>query len=156
MLQAIRDFFDATLSGNGSNGDRHTIEMATASLLVEVIRMDGEATAAERETVLRAVRGKFHLTEAEAQQLIDLAEAEARQANDYYQFTSIINRRFSQPQRIRVVALMWEIAYADLVACPFEEHLIRKIADLLHVEHRDFITAKLAARAAATRRSGSR
>ena len=95
------------------------------------------------------MREKFNLAPGQAQQLVDLAEAEARQANDYFQFTSIINRRFTQAQKIRVIALMWEIAYADKVASPFEEHLIRKIADLLYVEHRDYITAKLAARDAA-------
>ncbi len=149
MLASIRDFFNSALVGDPAGSERHTLEVATAALLVEVVRMDGEATADEREATLRAVREKFNLAPGQAQQLVDLAEAEARQANDYYQFTSIINRRFTQAQKIRVIALMWEIAYADNVASPFEEHLIRKIADLLYVEHRDYITAKLTARAAA-------
>ena len=76
----------------------------------------------------------------------DLAEQEAREASDYYQFTSIINRRFSHPQKIHVVELLWEIAYAEAAANPYEEHLIRKLADLLYVDHRDYITAKLKAR----------
>lgn len=149
MLASIRSFFIKALAEDSVGNERHSLEIATAALLVEVVRMDGEATAEEREATLRAVRGKFNLAPGQAQQLIDLAEAEARQANDYYQFTSIINRRFTQAQKIQVVALMWEIAYADKVATPIEEHLIRKIADLLYVEHRDYITAKLAARDAA-------
>jgi uncharacterized tellurite resistance protein B-like protein len=149
MLKTIRDFFDTALASGGDRTDRHTIEVATAALLVEISRMDGEITAAERAAVLAAVRGKFGLTGAEAQQLVDLAEAEARQANDYYQFTSIVTKRFSREQRIRVVELLWEIAYADATACPFEEHLIRKLADLIYVDHADFIHAKLKARAEA-------
>jgi uncharacterized tellurite resistance protein B-like protein len=98
--------------------------------------------------VLRAVRDKFHLSDADAQALVEHGEAAAREANDYWQFTSIINRRFTQAQKIRVVELLWEVAYADAVASPFEEHLIRKLADLLYVEHADFIHAKLRARAA--------
>ena len=109
MLKAIRDFFDTALA-SGDRADRHTIEVATAALLVEISRMDGEITADERAAVLAAVRGKFGLTGDEAQKLVDLAEAEARQANDYYQFTSIITRRFSREQRIRVVELLWEVA----------------------------------------------
>jgi uncharacterized tellurite resistance protein B-like protein len=149
MLKAIRDFFDNALAADDTPRDRHSIELATAALLVEVIRMDGETSAAERDAVLCAVREKFHLSAAEAQTLVELAEAEARQANDYYQFTSVVNRRFTQAQKIRVVALMWEVAYADAHANAFEEHLIRKIADLLYVDHRDYIIAKLAARDAA-------
>ena len=155
MLKAIRDFFDAALAGDGDRADRHTIEVATAALLVEISRMDGEITAAERAAVLAAVRGRFGLTGAEAQQLVDLAEAEARQANDYYQFTSIITKRFSREQRIRVVELLWEVAFADATANPFEEHLIRKLADLIYVDHADFIRAKLTARAAAGPREGA-
>jgi uncharacterized tellurite resistance protein B-like protein len=147
MLKAIRDFFDTALA-SGDRADRHTIEVATAALLVEISRMDGEITADERTAVLAAVRGKFGLTGDEAQKLVDLAEAEARQANDYYQFTSIITRRFSREQRIRVVELLWEVAFADATANPFEEHLIRKLADLIYVDHADFIHAKLKARAA--------
>ena len=148
MLKAIRDFFDTALA-SGDRADRHTIEVATAALLVEITRMDGEITADERAAVLAAVRGKFGLTGDEAQTLVDLAEAEARQANDYYQFTSIITRRFSREQRIRVVELLWEVAFADATANPFEEHLIRKLADRIYVDHADFIHAKLKARAAA-------
>ena len=153
MLKAIRDFFDASVGAGGGIGDRHSIEVATAALLVEIVRMDGQTQPAERDAVLNAVRGKFGLSPAEAQTLVDLAEAEARQAHDYYQFTSIINRRFTQPQKIRVVQLLWEIAYADADASPFEEHLIRKLADLLYVEHHDYINAKLEARDAAARRA---
>ena len=156
MLANIRKFLDNHLGpGDATASDKHSIEVATAALLVEIVRMDGETQPAEREAVLRAVRGKFHLTSEEAQTLIDLAEQEAREATDYYQFTSIINRRFSQPQKIRVVELLWEVAYADQEANPYEEHLIRKLADLLYVDHRDYITAKLSARDAAARSQGA-
>ncbi len=147
MLSAIRNFLDRQL-GDPATVDRHSIEVATAALLVEIVRLGGDVQPAERDAVLRAVRGKFGLSPADAQTLIDLAEEEARQANDYYQFTSIINRRFTHAQKIRVVELLWEVAYADASASPIEEHVIRKLADLLYVEHRDYITAKLGARAA--------
>jgi uncharacterized tellurite resistance protein B-like protein len=151
MLADIRKFLDKHLSPTATAAnDRHTIEVATAALLAEIVRLDGSAQAAERDAALRAVRGKFGLTAPEAQTLIDLAEKEAREANDYYQFTSIINKRFTQPQKIRVVELLWEVAYADAAATPIEEHVIRRLADLLCVDHRDYITAKLKARAAAT------
>jgi uncharacterized tellurite resistance protein B-like protein len=154
MLKGIREFFDRAF-GDADPADRHTIEVATAALLVEIVRMDGEVSDVERAAVQDAVRGKFHLAPADAQALVDLAEAQARQANDYYQFTSIINRRFTQAQKIRVVELLWEVAYADAEANPFEEHLIRKLADLLYVEHPDYINAKLKARDAVGRKRSS-
>jgi len=148
MLKAIRDFFDQALRDDGARRG-HGIEVATAALLVEVMRLDGGADEAEREVVLRAVRERFGLAPDEAARLVALAEEEARQANDTWQFTSAIRERLSYDERVRVVALMWEVAHADASLSPYEEHLIRKVADLLYVAHRDYIIAKLAARDAA-------
>jgi len=63
--------------------------------------------------VLRAVREKFELPHEEAERLIALAEEEMKQASDYFQFTSLINRHFTQEQKQRVIELMWRIAYSD-------------------------------------------
>lgn len=152
MLNAIRDFFDRQLGDADAGRRAHGIELATAALLVEVMRMDSTADAAERAIVLEAVRGKFGLAPDEAERLIALAEEEARNANDYWQFTSVVNRRFSYEEKVRVVALLWEVAHADAALSVYEDHLIRKLADLLYVSHRDTVIAKLAAREAAPSR----
>lgn len=148
MLNRFRDFLDRQF-GAASGDEGHAIEIATAALLLEVSRMDGSIDAPEREAVLRAVRAKFGLDETAARELIALAEDEARQATDYYQFTSVVNERFSYEQKVRVVGLLWEVAYADGAMSAYEEHLIRKLADLLYVSHGDYINAKLRARDAA-------
>jgi len=147
MLSAIRDFFEKHIDAPAARGDeRHSIELATAALLVEVVRLGGEIKAAEREAVARAVRGRFGLSGAEAGTLLALAEDEAREATDHYQFTSLINKTFSQEQKQQVVELMWRVAYADGELSAYEQHVIRKIADLLYVPHRAYIAAKLRAR----------
>jgi uncharacterized tellurite resistance protein B-like protein len=150
MLNAIREFFDAHMGPAATERDaRHAVELATAALLVEVGRLDREIDPAERVVMLRAVREKFGLSADEADALIGLAEAEAREATDYYQFTSLINRHFSQEQRQRVIELMWQVAYADAELSAHEQHVMRKIADLLYVPHSAYIAAKLRARDAA-------
>jgi uncharacterized tellurite resistance protein B-like protein len=150
MLNAIREFFDQNVGAAAAAGDeRHAIELATAALLVETVRLDGEIDEAERAAAHRAVRAKFGLDEAAAATLIRLAEEEARDATGYYQFTSLINRQFSASQKERVIELMWQVAYADEALSAHEQHVVRKIADLLHVPHRAYIAAKLRARSAA-------
>ncbi|MCW5625046.1 MAG: TerB family tellurite resistance protein [Burkholderiales bacterium] len=148
MLSTIRDFFDKHIgAASGAQADdSHAIAVATAALLVEVVRMDGAMDAAERETVLNAVHQKFGLTGEEAATLIQLAEDEARQAVDYFQFTSLLNRHLSAEQKVRVIEQMWRVAYADSQVSAWEQHLIRKIGDLLYVPHGDFVAAKTRAR----------
>jgi uncharacterized tellurite resistance protein B-like protein len=147
MLSAIRDFFDKHLGTADAPGDdRHSIEVACAVLLVEMVRMDGEIQDAERAVVLRAVREKFGLSPEDADALMQLAEAEAQQSTDYFQFTSLINKRFTPEQKARLIEHMWSVAYADAELDLYEEHLVRKIADLLYVPHSAYIAAKLRAR----------
>lgn len=144
MLKAIREFFDRNMAASEAGG--HSIELATAALLVEVVRIDRETSPAEREAVLRAVHEKFGLSGTQADELLRLAEEEVRQATDYYQFTSLINRRFTQAQKERVIELMWRVAYADAELSAHELHLMRKIAGLLHVPDDAYIAAKLRAK----------
>jgi uncharacterized tellurite resistance protein B-like protein len=68
-----------------------------------------------------------------------------KQASDYFQFTSLINRHFTQEQKQRVIELMWRVAYSDASLSAHENHLMRKVADLLHITHGDYIAAKMRA-----------
>jgi uncharacterized tellurite resistance protein B-like protein len=149
MLRALKDFFDRHIAPAPGRDERHTIELATAALLVETLRIDAEIREPERAAALAAVRGKFGMSDAEADALLELAEQEVRQATDYFQFTSLINRHFSMDQKVRVIELMWSVAWADDELSPHERHLMRKIVDLLHVPHGDAVAAQARARGGA-------
>jgi uncharacterized tellurite resistance protein B-like protein len=155
VLKSIRDFFDRNIAQDAPTADRHSVELATAALLVEVIRSDAEITASEQKAVMRAVREKFNLSEDEAQAILNLAEQEVRTANDYYQFTSLINRHFDQQHKQHIIELMWRVAYADAELAAHENHVLRRIAELLHITHADYIAAKMRARDAAERGDGT-
>jgi uncharacterized tellurite resistance protein B-like protein len=148
MLNSIRSFFDRHIATPSPAGDGHSIQLATAALLVETARIDSATTETERDAVLRAVHEKFELPADEAAALIDLAEAEMKQATDYFQFTSLVNQHFTPEQKLRIVELMWRVAFADEELSAHENHLMRKIGDLLHIPHGDYIAAKMRAQAA--------
>jgi uncharacterized tellurite resistance protein B-like protein len=146
MLASLREFFDRRLGPEaGVPEERQRLEVATAALLVEVMRLDGAAED-ERAAVLRAVQHTFGLAPDAAQEIVALADEEARESVGYYQFTSLINRQFDAAQKERVVELMWRVAYADDSLSAHEQHVIRKVAALLHVPHAAYIAAKLRAR----------
>lgn len=149
MLKSIREFFERNLAPGGDvQQSRHTIELATAALLIEVVRCDAGITDEERQSVHKAVREKFGLAPDEADTLIRLAEDEVAQANDLFQFTSLINRDFTQQQKQRVIELMWRAALADAQISAHENHVLRRVAELLHVTHGDYIAAKTRAQSA--------
>jgi uncharacterized tellurite resistance protein B-like protein len=152
MLRALKDLFDSVTSGSAAASpadEERQLRLATAVLLVETMRADPEVKDAERQVVMAALRHKFELAADELDRLLELADQKARTANDFFAFTSTLNDRFTQPQKIRIVEFMWQVAYADGDIDENENHLISKVAGLLHVTHGEYIGAKLRARQAA-------
>jgi uncharacterized tellurite resistance protein B-like protein len=143
MLNRIKRFFDRHLAVESMAQDpEHVLRLAIAALLLEMTHMDGEVWPEQREAVEQAVRTCFDLTASEANELLDLAEAERTQSTDYFQFTSLINGAFTPEQKVRLVEMLWRVAYANEALHKYEEHLVRKVADLLYVPHSAFIAAK--------------
>jgi uncharacterized tellurite resistance protein B-like protein len=151
MFRALQDLFDAFSSpAPASPGQQeHALQLATAVLLVEVMRADPDVPPAERDAVLAALGRKFPLARDELERLVELAQDRVRTANDFFAFTSTLNDRFTHPQKVRIIELMWSVAFADGDLDENENHVISKVAGLLHVTHGEYIAAKLHARQAA-------
>ncbi|PKO50221.1 MAG: hypothetical protein C0607_03890 [Azoarcus sp.] len=149
MLRTLKDLFNSFApASEGAVGghDEHTLQLATAVLLVEVMRSDAEVDETERAAILSALGKRFGLGGDERARLLELAETASSEAVDFHRFTSRINNGFDAGEKARVIELMWEITYADGHLSNHENHLMRKIADLLHVSHADYISAKQRAR----------
>jgi len=152
MLKTLKDLFDNVFipaSVAPGHCDEHTLQLATAVLLVEVMRADAEIAPAERTQVLAALRDKFKLHDDEAARLVELAHQTVHGASDFFQFTSRINESFDMEDKVRMVEHLWRVAYADGVLTAHENHLMRRVSDLLHVPHGAYINAKMRAKQAA-------
>ncbi|MEP7314243.1 MAG: TerB family tellurite resistance protein [Pseudomonadota bacterium] len=148
MLRILTELFDSLKpaeSPAGIAGREHTLELVTAVLLVEVVRADGQIEDSERAAVLAALRSRFSLTEQQLSDLFELALHKSEHAHDLHSFTALINKQLNEPERIRVFELLWTVAYANGRADDHEAHLLRRLADLLHIRHGDAIGAKLRA-----------
>lgn len=144
MLKAIRDFFDAKIRSRQEDAEEpeHRLQLATAALLVEMTRADRTVQEEERRAVDAALAEVFALGEDERRELVRLAELELGHSASLFQFTRIIDREFDLERKITVVEMLWRVAYADACKDHHEEHLVRKIAELLHVPHTAFIMAR--------------
>jgi uncharacterized tellurite resistance protein B-like protein len=143
VLRAIQDFFSLNIEPDMQAGpDQHGLQLATAALMFEMLRADDNEHPDERRTLEQALQTCFALSESETSQLAQLAEREAAESVSLYQFTGLINAHFSPDEKIRVVEMLWQVAYADARLDRYEEALVRKIAELIHVPHREFIQAK--------------
>jgi uncharacterized tellurite resistance protein B-like protein len=151
VLSALRKLFEERvapeIAKESPGAQEHGLRLAAATLLFEVVRADARVTDEERAVLRAAVQSTFGLARDEAEELVRLAEEASRDAASVYEFTSLVDRELPFDQKKRLVELLWLVAFADGEKDPQEEHLVRRIAGLLHVPHPDFIDAKIRARA---------
>lgn len=116
--------------------------LAAAMLLFEVAWADHEITAAEVESMVSALTQLFGIEESAARTLADRAIETHEIETSIYPFTQAINDALSIEEKQKLITTLWRLALADQIVDKYEEHAIRRIADLLYVPHRDFIRAK--------------
>jgi len=144
MIGTIREFFTVRIVRE--EREEPSLALATAALLIEVSRADFDVSDEERAAIQEQVRTSFGLGEEETRELVALAEEEVSRAVSLYEFTRLVDKTFSPEQKRHIIGLLWNVALSDERLEAREEHLIRKIATLLHVPHEAFIEEKIAAR----------
>ncbi|MGI1678558.1 MAG: TerB family tellurite resistance protein [Cellvibrionaceae bacterium] len=117
-------------------------QLATAALLIEVAFADHDFDETERQELKAILQKKFNLEPEALIELTALAQDEQKYATSLYQFTQVINQSCSMNDKYELIKAMWEVAYIDGNIDKYEEHLIRKVSELLYVSHSDFIRAK--------------
>jgi uncharacterized tellurite resistance protein B-like protein len=113
------------------------LRIAVAALLVEAAHVDDTFAAAERETIGRLLERRFGLPAEAARRLLATAEAVADGSAQLFRFTQIINDRLSAEQRVEVIEMMWEVAYADGDLDALEDTLLRRVGGLIYVPDRE-------------------
>jgi uncharacterized tellurite resistance protein B-like protein len=157
MLRTLMDLMDSlrpSPAGGSPASTEHTLQLATAVMLVEVMRADQHLGDAERAAVRRALEEKFRLGADESARLSELAVGKAREASDLFAFTSCINERFDMTQKIRMIEHMWHVALADGHLDAHERHVLWRVADLLHVPQGAYVHARMRAEQASGRTPG--
>ena len=140
MINRIKALFAAPGVSDAADTGQHThdeLQLAAAALLIEAATQDGHYGEAEQAAIDALLQQHFGLTAAEAQTLHDLAVAEHTEANQLLGFTRIIKDRYSEEERIELIEMAWEVAYADGELHDHEANLLRRLGGLLYVSDKD-------------------
>jgi uncharacterized tellurite resistance protein B-like protein len=126
------------LSGDSPASARSDqLQIAVAALMVHAARMDDTFDAAERQTIERLLAQRFALSPDAVQRLLAAAERRAEDSTQLYPFTRLAVERLDERERIQLIEMLWEVAYADGVLDPDEDALLRRVAGLLYVSDHD-------------------
>jgi uncharacterized tellurite resistance protein B-like protein len=145
MLDGLRQFIADVVSPETPHGrafDDHDYRLAATALLIHVVSLDGEPSANERRKLHGLIESRFGLDPGTADRLIASATKVEGDAVDLYHFTSVIMRQADDAGRLRIVEMMWEIAYADGAVTEFEDNVVWRASDLLGVSSRDRLELK--------------
>lgn len=140
MLKAIaRLLFDNDAAADVPAGGHApaALRRAAAGLLVDVALLDGGLAAAERVRIATLLRERFELAAADAEALVAAAEAAAAESVELYGLSRVVRDHFDHDERIAMVEMLWEVAYADGVLHPYEANMLRRVAGLLYVSDRE-------------------
>lgn len=139
MLKRIKALFleqedTAPSGGSHSHEERN---LATIALLVEAAMMDENFDEAERAHIIALAKSRFELSDSEAQELLEAAQTKVADASQLFGFTRVVNARFEYDERVELMEMLWQVAYADGELHDYESNLMRRISGLIHVTDRD-------------------
>ena len=137
MIKRLMDFMGRGGAQSADLDENQELRLAAAALLIEAARMDGNVDDAERHAIAEQLAGCFNLNGEETDALIEAAGAKVDESTQLYPFTRVITDRFSEDERIRMIEMLWTVAYADRRLHDYEASLVRRVAGLIHVADRD-------------------
>ena len=151
MIESIKSFFENKLTKKEEEEAptaMSRVDLTCAALLVEVMNSDHELDEREHQEFMAVLQQSYNIAESDLEELIQLAKDEAFEATSLYEFTKLINDSYDYEQKVELIENMWRIAFSDKRLDKYEDHLIRKVSELIYVSHSDFIKTKLKVRIA--------
>jgi uncharacterized tellurite resistance protein B-like protein len=144
VFDAIRNFVADLADSDGRVGglEDHEFRTAYAALLVHAAAVDGAISYAEREQLAGLLKHRFDLNDAATDQLIEQATRAEQKAVDFYHFVRLINGALDEAERLRMIEMMWAVAYADGKISGYEDNLIWRVADMLGVSSTERIALR--------------
>ena len=150
MIESIKSFFEKNLTKKeeeeAPSSAMSRVDLTCAALLVEVMNSDHELDEREHQEFMAVLQKSYNIAESDLEELIQLAKDEAFEATSLYEFTKLINDNYDYEQKVELIENMWRIAFSDKRLDKYEDHLIRKVSELIYVSHSDFIKTKIKVR----------
>lgn len=143
MITHLKKIFGVEPPVVGVLEEREPFELATAALLVELSRSDFSESPTEVEAIRHLLQRRFQLTDSALDTLVADAGRRADRAVSLHEFTHRLNRELPETDKLAIVEMLWRVSHADGRIDKHEEHLIQRIAGLLHISDRDRVRLKL-------------
>ena len=141
-MNIFKKLFKDTDESSHKNDVEENLTLATCVLLIEVSKSDDDFDLEEQKKIRSLIKSKFNLSDTQIEHLFTLSKDKHNEMTSLYEWTDIINKDCSYDQKLTIIGFMWDIAFTDERLDKYEDYTIRKVCDLIHVKHVDFINLK--------------
>jgi len=146
MIDRFKKFFGIDTQDRPDKAGQlqtHDIHVATCALLLEMAHIDGEFSETEREHIIEILKSEYGLSVEDSLALMEAAAEEITKSIDLWQFTNLINKNYTEEEKIRIIEIIWRVVYADGILEKYEDYLVHQLGKLLRLTHSQLIEAKL-------------
>ena len=145
MINKIKDLITRfnTKEETSEESSSNLLDNACAALLVEIAFADKDFDETEKTSLKQSLIETYAVDESDIEEIIKDAEETVSESTSLYGYTRVVNDEFEYEDKLSLLKNLWKVAYADGNLDKYEEHLIRKISDLIHISHTDYINIKL-------------
>ena len=138
MIDHIKSLIFGSAAGERPPTDSYDrVASATAAILIETAVMDGDFDVDERATIRRLLIERFGINEGDVDTLIDETEEAVADAVELFSFTRVLTSDYDHGDRVKMIEMMWAVAFADGNVHDYEANLIRRATGLLHLSDRE-------------------
>lgn len=141
MFGFVAKFFEKPAAGEANAGG-HDVRVAACAILIEMAGADGEFSDEERNRILKHFEQNHALTSRQAEELVQTASRDLKDAVDVWHFTNLVNQNYTKEEKLQVIEMMWSVVYADGVLDAHEDYLAHKLGNLLRITHRELMDVK--------------
>ena len=110
------------------------LKLIALCLAFEVANADNDIDIREKDLILEKIKESIDVTVLTEKEIFDVIQEESQKRVSFYDIIHDINKNLDKKEKIDVLKMLWEIAYADKVLDVDEERIIRRSAEMLGIK----------------------
>ena len=110
------------------------LKLIALCLAFEVANADNDIDVRERDLILEKIKESIDVNVLTEKEIFEVIQEESQRRVSFYDIINDINKNLNKKEKVDVLKMLWEIAYADKVLDVDEERIIRRSAEMLGIK----------------------
>ena len=110
------------------------LKLIALCLAYEVANADNDIDSREKDLILSKIKESIDTNVLTEKEIFNVIQEESEKRVSFYEIIKDINENLGKEQKIDVLKMLWQIAYADEVLDVDEEKIIRRSAEMLGIK----------------------